>query len=155
LRTLVIGLGNPIVTDDGAGIKVVQALQQKVRDPNVVMVEASVGGLDLLDLIVGYDRLILVDTIRTLNGTPGRILKLGLDDLDSTSHLSSPHDIGFKEAIGIGKRLGLDVPKQVFIYAIEPQNITTFGEQCTPKVSKVIPQLVDLIIEEQFGAYSG
>ena len=154
MKTLIIGLGNTIITDDGAGIKVVQRLRRRVHDPNVDMVELSIGGLELLDLIVGYDRLILVDTIRTLNGTPGSILKLGLDDLDSTSHLSSPHDIGFKEAMAIGKRLGLDVPKQVFIYAIEPQNITTFGEQCTPKVSKMIPQLVDLIIKEQLGACS-
>lgn len=150
MRTLLVGLGNPIVTDDGAGIRVVQIIKRKLHDPNVDAVGVSFGGLDLLELITGYDRLILIDTVQTSGCAPGSVLKLTLDDLGSTQHLSSPHDIGFKELIELGRELGLNLPCDILIYAIEAADTTTFGERCTPLVAEAIPYLVDLVIEEQF-----
>jgi len=150
LRTLVIGLGNPIVTDDGAGIRVAQIIREKVHRPDVDIVEMNVGGFGLLERITGYDRLILIDTIRTPGGLPGSVLKLGPDMFGSTQHLSSPHDVGFKEVIELGRKLGLYVPREIAVYAVEAEDITTFGERCTPSVAKAVPRVADLIIDEQF-----
>jgi len=150
LRTLVLGLGNPILTDDCAGIEVLQTLKEKVRDPDVDIIEASVGGLDLLDRIVGYDRLILIDSIQTGASPPGSILRLVPEDLGTTSHLSSPHDIGFKELIELGRRLSYDLPSEICIYAIEVRDTVTFGELPTTDVAKAVQRLGRLILEEQF-----
>jgi hydrogenase maturation protease len=149
LRTLVLGLGNPILTDDGAGIKVTQILREEVHDPDVDMLEATAAGLDLLDLIVGYDRLIVVDTIRTGCCAPGTILRLSLDDFELAQHLSSPHDIGFKELIELGRRLGLHLPSEILIYAIEAQDTATFGETFTSEIARAVPQVANMIISER------
>ena len=72
-KTLVLGLGNPILTDDGVGIHVVRALASHPLPPGVVLAEASLGGLRLLETILGYKQIVLVDAIQTANGHPGDI----------------------------------------------------------------------------------
>ncbi len=151
MRSLVLGLGNPILTDDGAGIKVVQILREEIRDPDVDMVEAAAAGLDLLDAIVGYDRLIVVDTIQTGCCVPGTILRLTIDDFGFAQHLSSPHDIGFKELVELGRELSLDMPTEIVIYAIEAHDTATFSEGFTAQIDKAIPRLAEMILTEQFG----
>jgi hydrogenase maturation protease len=151
VRSLVLGLGNPILTDDGAGIKVVQILREKVHNPDVDMVEVAAAGLDLLDAIVGYDRVIVVDTIQTGCCVPGTILRLTMDDFGLTHHLSSPHDIGFKELVELGRELSLDMPTDIVIYAIEAQDTATFSERFTEEIDKAIPRLADVIVTEQLG----
>jgi len=151
VRSLVLGLGNPILTDDGAGIRVLQILREEVHDPDVDMVEVTAAGLDLLDAIVGYDRLIVVDTIQTGCCVPGTILRLTMDDFGLTHHLSSPHDIGFKELVELGRELSLDMPTDIVIYAVEAQDTATFSERFTAEIDKAVPQLADMIVTEQFG----
>jgi hydrogenase maturation protease len=66
MKTLVLGLGNPILTDDKVGIHVVRAAAGHCSPANgVTFAEASVGGLRLLDLLAGYDRAVMVDAIQT------------------------------------------------------------------------------------------
>jgi len=150
LKTLVIGLGNPIMTDDGAGLEVVRRLRKKLPAPDVEFIEASVGGIGLLDQIAGYDRLILIDTIRNAGGIPGQIYRLSPNDLGPTNHLCSPHDIGFKQAIKLGEKVGLEIPREIVIYAIEAQDALTFAEGCTRVVAEAVEELVRRIIAEWF-----
>lgn len=154
MRTLVLGLGNPILTDDGAGIKVTQIIREKVHDPDVDVLKVTAAGLDLLDLIVGYDRLIVVDTIRTGCCAPGTILRLSLKDFELAQHLSSPHDIGFKELIELGRRLGLHLPSEILIYAIEALDTVTFGERFTSEIARAVPKVANMIVSEQLEAAS-
>jgi len=147
---LVLGLGNPILSDDRVGIEVAYRIEEK-HNAGVDVIEASVGGLGLLDLIVGYEKLIVVDSIKTEDGSPGALYRLELDDLERTIHTSSPHDTNFATAIEFGKRCGLSVPENIHIYAIEIEDNTTFSEQLTPPVEKAVPQIVDTIVKEQFG----
>ena len=77
-RTLVLGLGNPILTDDGVGIAVERCVAERCASQNgcggrVVFAEASVGGLRLLDLLNGHDSVILIDAIQIPDGLPGDI----------------------------------------------------------------------------------
>ncbi len=152
-KTLILGLGNPILSDDKVGIEVAHRIEEK-HNAGVDVIEASVGGLGLLDLIVGYEKLIVVDSIKTEGGKPGGLYRLELDDLERTIHTSSPHDTNFATAIEFGKRCGLSVPEHIDIYAIEIEDNTTFSEQLTPPVKKAVPQIVDTIVKEQFGVES-
>jgi len=148
-KTLVLGLGNPILADDGVGIEVAHRIRDRLNGcHDIDVTEASVGGLGLLDSIVGYDKLIVIDSIKTENGIPGTLYRLRLDDLRNTIHISSPHDTNFATAIEFGKRCGLAVPEQVDIYAIEVEDNATFSEQLTPPVRAAIPRIVDVIVSE-------
>ncbi len=150
-KTLVLGLGNPILSDDAVGIKVAQGIRERLGERETVdMREANVGGLRILDVIVGYDRVILIDSIKTGNGKPGELYRLNPDDLSFTVRASSPHDVNFATALEIGRQQGLAIPHQIEIYAVEVEENQTFGENLTPEVERVVPDIVESIIGEQF-----
>lgn len=151
-KTLVLGLGNPILSDDAVGIRVAKELKARLADqPHVHLGEANVGGLRVLDVIVGYDKLILIDSIKLPDGKPGELYRLTPDDLSFTARASSPHDVNFATALEIGKRQGLQLPAQIEIYAIGVEDDRTFGETLSPEVEKAVPAILERIVEEQFG----
>jgi hydrogenase maturation protease len=148
LKTLVLGLGNPILSDDSVGFRVVQELKARFNKPNLTLVESSASGLSLLDLITGYDKLIIVDAIKTEGGEAGKIYRLGAENLGAIRHSASPHDINLATALELGRKLGVALPQQITILAIEVVDVTTFSEKCTPEVDRAIPLAVSMVAEE-------
>jgi hydrogenase maturation protease len=145
-------LGNPILKDDSAGLRVVRELGKRVFEDDVHVMEASFANIDLLEVIGAYDRLIIVDSIKTEEGRPGELYRLGLDDLRSTLHLSCPHDINLATALELGKRFGMEIPREIRIYAMEVEDNQTFSETCSPFVEEAIPRIVEEIARiENFG----
>ena len=147
MRTLILGIGNPILTDDGVGIRIAQKLKEE--KPYLDTIETSEAGMALLDLIVGYDKLIIVDSIITKKGKPGDLYRLELEDLKPMMNSSSSHSIDIATAIKIGERLGYKLPGSVSIYAVEIKDNTTFGERCTQEVEKRIPSIAKQIIRKE------
>lgn len=146
--TLIFGLGNPILRDDVVGLRVARELGKRLANQDVEVIEASVGGLEVLDFIVGYEKVIVVDAIQTKNGKIGDVHKLNIDDFQATVHIDSPHSMNFPTAIEFGKKLGLEMPKQIIIYGIEVKDIRTFSEECTPEVEAAIPKIVEEIMAD-------
>ncbi len=149
-RTLIIGLGNTILSDDGAGILVAREIKNRCQGlPNLDVVEASLGGIGLLDLMAGYERVIIVDSIKTDESNPGEIYRLSVEDLgDTSSYPCGPHFLDVRTAIELGKTLGYTMPETIDIFAISIKDNTTFSETLTPEVEKSIPELVTVIIED-------
>lgn len=147
MKTLVLGLGNPILTDDAVGIRIAQGLKQETPAQDVV--ETSEAGVALLDYVVGYDRVVIIDSVMTGKGKPGELYKLGLEDLTPVMNLSSSHGVDIATAFTLGERLGYPMPKHVTIYAIEIKDNTTFGEKCAQEVEERIPFIVRRIVEEE------
>jgi hydrogenase maturation protease len=154
-NTLVLGLGNPILTDDGVGIHVVRAVaaclpnaQCPIPDSPPSFAEASVGGLRLLDHLAGYDRVILVDAIQTSGGRPGDVYRLGPGDLQASLHSSSTHDLSLPAALELGRRLGMRLPgdDDLILLAVEVEDVLTFGEICTPAVARAIPRAMEAVL---------
>ena len=150
LRTLVVGLGNTILTDDGVGIYVVQEAAARCQRADVAFRQASVGGLRLLDVIVGFERVILVDAIQTLGGRSGNILRLHPNDLVTSLHAGSTHDVSLPGALALGRGLGMVLPDDdhLVIIAIEVEDVLTFSEACTPVVAAAISSAVDVVLAE-------
>jgi hydrogenase maturation protease len=148
VKTLVLGLGNPILTDDSVGIEVVRALKPRVDDSQVTLHEASLGGLNLLDILVGYDQAIIVDAIQTRDGTVGDVYHLRADDFEPCLHVSCAHDVSFATALELGRKMGLRVPRDITIVAVEVQDVTTFGDECTPMVQVAISTAVEMVLRE-------
>ena len=153
MKILVIGLGNPILTDDGVGVKVAYALEDILADsrPDVVVTEASAGGLRLMELMLGYDRAIIVDAFTNGSNTPGKMHRMTLDDLrdiSPTQHSASAHDTTLVTALDAGKALGMHLLDEVVIYAIEVENVIDFSEEPTTAVAAAIPGAVTAVLHE-------
>jgi hydrogenase maturation protease len=146
-KTLVLGLGNPIRSDDGVGLRVTAGLQGRLSK-DVTVVEASLAGLDLLELLVGYDRAIIIDAIQTEGGQPGHIYRLDAGSFKTTRHAASTHDVDLATAIELGRRLGLPLPRRIDVLAIEVADTDRFSEECTPEVAAAVPECVRIVVEE-------
>ena len=147
MKTIILGLGNPILTDDAIGFRMVQELKEEI--PDLEVSEVSEAGIALLDHVIGYDKLIIIDSIKTGKGKPGGLYKLELEDLKPTMDFSSSHGVDIATAFKVGEGLGYRMPKHVSIYAVEVRDNTTFGERCTEEVEERIPFIVRQIIEEE------
>lgn len=155
-KTLIIGLGNPILTDDGVGVKVAFELERLIdltSHPELTITEASAGGLRLMETILGYEKVVLIDAyyLKPETNTPGKIHHLSLDDLRSvspTQHSTSAHDTSLVTALDAAEEMGYSIPNEFSIYAVEVENILDFSETPTPAVAAAIPEVVRLIIEE-------
>jgi hydrogenase maturation protease len=146
--TLVIGLGNPILSDDGVGCHVAAALKERLPEMEADILETSVAGLDFLDLMTGYDRVIMIDAIQTVAGTPGQVYRLDLEAFKATRHAASPHDVNLATALELGYKLDLDLPSHIDIFAVEVEDTSCFSEECTPAVTATIPHCVEMVIQE-------
>ena len=154
--TLVVGLGNPILTDDGVGIHVVREVAARCQRGGVTFVEASAGGLRLLDTIAGYDCAIIVDAVQTRAGKPGDVYRLCLDDLRAwqTSFYSvSTHSLSLPDALALGRSLGLALPGDdaLVVIAVAVEDVLTFSEACTAAVAAAIPRAVEAVLAELIG----
>ncbi len=147
MNTLILGVGNPILTDDGVGIKIARKIKE--GNPEFEVIETSEAGIALLDLITGYDKLIIIDSIKTEKGKSGDLYKLKTGDLKPSKDLSSSHGIGIATAFELGQGLGYRMPKFVSIYAVNIKDNSTFGEECTEEVKGRIPFIAKQIIEEE------
>ena len=153
MKTLILGLGNPILSDDSVGLRVARELANRFNQSDVTVLETSVAGLDFLDLLIGYDRAIIIDAIQTKEGKVGQIYRFEPEAFDATRHASTPHDVNFATALELGNRLGLDLPQRITIFAIEVQNVSSYSEECTPEVMAAIPSCVRMIAQELNGSY--
>jgi hydrogenase maturation protease len=147
MKTLVLGLGNPILRDDAVGIRIAQELKRETSAQDVI--GTSEAGLALLDYAVGYDKLVIIDSIMTEKGKPGELYKLELEDLKPGVSFSSSHGVDIATAFTLGEKLGYPMPRQVTIYAVEIRDNTTLGEECTQEVEERIPFIVRQIAEEE------
>jgi hydrogenase maturation protease len=152
MKTLVLGLGNDILCDDGVGIYIANGIQERLQTlviPNqeIEVKTAMLAGFNLLDLLAGYDRVILIDAIKTNRGKVGEIYRLTPDSFKTTPRLFSFHDIDFPTALELAKRLKIPMPNEIKIFAIQVQDTETLSETCTPEVAAAIPKVIDLVLQ--------
>jgi hydrogenase maturation protease len=151
MKTLVLGIGNPILSDDGVGIKVAQEVGKKLDDPQITVSETSAAGLSLLDSLIGYDKVIIIDAIQTERGKAGQIYRMKPEDFSFTKRVSSPHQINLVTALELGQLLNLTMPREISIFAVEAEDITSFSEKCTHEVEQAIPEVAKMVLDELVG----
>lgn len=150
MRTLIIGLGNPILSDDGVGWKVVEALLSASRfPPSTALETASLGGLSLMERLEGYQRAILIDSMETGKAPVGTLSVFPLNELPNPmdSHSASVHDTSLLTALETGRRMGLDLPDDITVVAIEAKSVHDFSEELSPEVAAAVPLAVQAVLD--------
>lgn len=142
MRVKVIGLGNPILTDDGVGIYAVRLVKRWLPPKaDVAIAELAVGGLELMEAMIGYDRVILVDAIWQPAQPPGALFHFTAEALPDTMNSASAHDIDLPGALAAGRRMGVPLPADaaIDIVAVCAREVLTFGDAPTPPVLAAVP----------------
>jgi hydrogenase maturation protease len=149
-RTLILGLGNTVLGDDGVGISVVREIRKTWKgSPCVECMEASLGGIVLLDLIAGFDGLVVIDAIMTDDANPpGFVYELGPEDLGDAVRPYASHALDLQTTMALGKRLGRKMPSTVKIFAVKIEDNGIFREGLTPAVDGAVPGLARRVIAE-------
>jgi hydrogenase maturation protease len=151
-RTILVGLGNPILGDDGVGWKVVQALEENTAHHPLAspfdVDYLSLGGISLMERLIGYDRAILVDAIQ--NGKPdGEVTCLPLEALpdQAAGHTTSAHDTNLPIALRLGRQAGAHLPEEIIVVGIEARRVYDFSEELSPAVGAAVPTAARLVTQ--------
>ena len=147
MRTVVVGLGNPILSDDSVGIQVAGVVRQRLaHDSAVDVIEAYAGGLRLMEAMAGYDRAIIVDAVKGNTLPAGTIQVFAPATATATRNTLCTHDGDLVTVLALGRDLGLKLPEQVEIVGIEAQDVERFSEALTPPVAAALPAAVDEVL---------
>lgn len=149
MKTLIVGLGNPVLGDDGVGWKVAEKIcQQLPADTPVVVDYLSLGGISLMEHLIGYDRAVLIDAFAS-DEDLGSIHVMNLNDMPNYSafHIASAHDTSLQNALEMGRSLGALLPEQITVIGIATKRIYDFSEELSPPVAEAVPQAAKIALE--------
>jgi hydrogenase maturation protease len=150
MSTIVLGLGNPCLGDDAIGWRILDALETRLgtgHNPDLIFERFSLGGISLMERLVGYDRAILIDSLDTPGGQPGILHRLSLDSLPGT-HANASHDASLVDALAMGRKLGVKLPDEIVIYAVQIDRRLEFSETLSPEVEASISPAVKTLVAE-------
>lgn len=139
----VLGLGNPVVGDDAAGLHVIDWLREHLPSalsPQVELQTCTRGGFELIDMLNGYERAIIADCLSFPEPVPGKIHRLSLDDVGGSSRLVGGHELSLAQAFAFTKRLSIPMPGQVEILGIEGGALDEFTEMLSPPVAAAVEE---------------
>ncbi|HYB28657.1 MAG TPA: hydrogenase maturation protease [Solirubrobacteraceae bacterium] len=139
MRTLVLGLGNELAADDAVGVLVARAARERIADAADV-VASSASGMALIELLAGYDRAIVVDSIQTGRNPPGTITELELEQIGRVV-APSLHQAGLPEMAAVAERLGLGFPSETRVLAVEVLDPYTLGGAMSTPVAAAVDEL--------------
>ena len=148
MKTLILGLGNPILSDDSVGLRVAEFLKGKLTDRDTTVIESNSSGLGLLDILIGYDQAIIIDAIQTEGDKIGEIYHFKVEDFKAGSYMVSSHGINLAAVLELGEKLGLTLPQDFDIIAVGIPRECPFGEECTPEVQRAIPLAAEVVIKK-------
>lgn len=154
MKTIIIGLGNPLLGDDGVGWLIAEQLQNEIKtsfakSDSVSFECLSLGGLGLMEHLIGFDRAILIDTVNLHNQELGMVLRFDLAELPDPSygHTTSAHDTSLANALQVASQLGVKLPDRITVVGIVSPNVYEFSETLSPQIAKAVPIAKQVVME--------
>lgn len=142
-RTVIFGIGNTLMSDDGAGVRVLELLKNLPKD--VEIIEMATGGMTLLHKLDGLSTAIIVDAV-DFRGQPGEVRIFKPGDMESIKTVGySLHDLDILKVLELARQMGT-LPKEVFIAAIQPASLE-MGKPLTPQVEGGLEELARAILD--------
>lgn len=147
MKTVVLGIGNLIMQDEGVGVRVVEALERDHAMPaGVKLIDGGTSAMELLDELSNLDHLIVVDAINA-GKPPGTLVRIEGDEVPTFFRTRlSPHQIGLPDVLASLEFLGAQ-PKKMVILGVQPQTME-LGMELTPVVAAQVPELVNRVLAE-------
>jgi hydrogenase maturation protease len=157
-RTIVVGLGNPVLGDDGVGWRVADEVERLLSESaasdglrlgaEVEVERLGVGGLRLMEFLTGYERAILVDAAEFPDRPAGEVRTCLLEDLadNAAGHLDSAHDASLRTALSLGRKLGASLPALIHVVTVQARSTDEFGEELSPEVAAAVPAAAEAVL---------
>lgn len=145
--TLILGLGNTIMTDDGLGPRVIELLQQQGGLPDhVKLLDGGTLGLDLLPQLEDVVKLIIIDAVE-LGQSPGSLVRLSGEEVPAALETKlSPHQMGLKDLLAVARLMG-HLPEEVVLIGAQPASLE-MSTDLTPALAACLPDLAGLVRRE-------
>ena len=151
-RIAIVGCGNPILSDDGAGIAVARLVHERLAGgQNVDLIEANVGGFELAEMLAGYERAVIIEATQTEGGRAGDCYSVDLGSSAPADQRVTPHQVRLAQELEAARKLGMAVPARVRVYAVEVADICTFSTRLTDEVGAAVPRIACDILSREFG----
>ena len=148
-RTRVIGLGNTILTDDGVGVYAARELARRLpAGADVDVIETEVAGFDLLERLVGWQRVILIDAVCFDDLPAGEVVRIAPTDLRTSLRIRSVHEVDLPTVLGLGRLMGMAMPDEVVIFCVQAEDTCTLHEGLTPAVTLGLERVVERVLAE-------
>lgn len=146
-RTLILGLGNPLLGDEGIGGRVIEELRGLELPAGVELADGGTAGLGLIGLMEGYQRVIIVDAA-DMGRPPGHVVRFTPSEVQFKTAEAplSLHQIGLGEALVVAEALEM-APAELIIIGIQPGRIEA-GVGLSPEVEGAIPQAIRMVLDE-------
>jgi hydrogenase maturation protease len=146
-KTLILGVGNLLMSDDGVGVRVIERMEATCTLPaDIQTVDGGTCGLDLLHFLEGVELLVVVDAAN-FGQAPGTIQRLEGDAVPAfLAQKISPHEINLPELLFSAKLTGI-YPNRVVVLGIQPQTLA-LGLELSPPVAARVDELVGLALAE-------
>lgn len=149
MRTIIIGIGNPVRSDDAVGLVVARLLRRRLGDETDVDVEELyAGGLRLVEAMVGYDRAVVIDAMATGTQPPGSVRRLNYEELGRAQNVTCVHDTSLPSALEIWRRSNIPVPQEITVWGIEGQDMLTVSEELSGPVCLGALEAAQAIMDE-------
>lgn len=143
--TVIIGMGNPLLSDDGVGVAVAHAVAERLKHSvNLTVTELHTGGIRLMEAMAGFKRAVVVDAMLS-GATPGTLQRFEPKDFVTTKNTFSSHDTDFATAYDLGSMAGVPLPLQLSFWGIEAREFDLFGENFSAEVAAAVPGAVERI----------
>ncbi|MBF0479163.1 MAG: hydrogenase maturation protease [Candidatus Omnitrophica bacterium] len=142
MKTLVLGLGNLLLADEGVGVHAAHVLAELLQDENVCIVDAGTAVLDVLPQIEEADQMIVIDACKG-GAKPGTIYSFSLDECAEKEFMGSLHGFNLQHVLALTGRT-TELP--VTVIGIEPYRIE-WSLDLTPEVAVMVPKVVEIVIE--------
>ena len=149
-RALIVGLGNPIRTDDAVGLAVARELHTRLAEPDIELCELAAGGLELVERLAGYSHAVIIDAIQNGGGRVGECYRLDWERGGGSQRTGGTHEVGLLEGLELARRLGFSMPEVVRVYVVEVADPYTFGTEMTAEVRAAVPAAVEKILAAEY-----
>ena len=147
MKAVVLGIGNTILSDEGVGVRAVEALEAAFQLPdNVIAIDGGTSSMEMIDELSNLDFLLVLDTI-VAGKPPGTIVRLGGDEVPAFFRRKlSPHQIGLSDVLASLEFLEAE-PKDIVVIGVQPVTLE-LGMELTPTVAVQVPEMVSMAAAE-------
>ncbi|MGD8405451.1 MAG: HyaD/HybD family hydrogenase maturation endopeptidase [Anaerolineales bacterium] len=148
VQTLILGVGNLLMSDEGVGVHVIQRLVADYQLPEEVQVlDGGTLGMDLLYYLEGVENLLLIDAVQARK-EPGTLIRLEGEDVPAFMSIKiSPHQLGVPDMLAAAKLKGDCYPERIVLWGVQPE-LMQIGLDLSPKVESQVDTIIENILDQ-------